>query len=538
MATPIQPEKDKFSVRDQGEWYDVLVGWVQHNDVWELFLPGLGTPTNITVTVINNTATVSWTDASINETQWGIEVSRAGDLLLYEDSYDHSSSTRREKGDAYSFDISGLQPREYTLRIRAENTDGNSIVGGDWSNYHGFEIIDFPPVTTAPVTTAPVTTEMTVDTTEPTMPPVTTAPVTTEPTMPPVTTAPVTTEPTMPPVTTAPVTTAPVTTAPVTTAPVTTAPVTTAPVTTAPVTTMPPVTTEPTMPPVTTEPTMPPVTTAPVTTEPTMPPVTTAPVTTGMFSASISVEPTQALRGSDTAVTVSWTVVNAESYSIDGPGLFLVDPITNSTDIDLGTLDDGTNTWTITATDAGGNEITDSTTCTVIAQVTGTFSVSETEVCEGGSVQLSWSVTNAISVTLWDGSQETSETPTTFTSPIGGASVVPYCRNKYLSDECMLVHTIPGSPHSNIWTSETLSVMVDPLPSGSVTVSPSSICAGSSAVVRWSSNNTTSVTDPIGGTSSNNSTGVTVSPTSSTNYVLTMFNACDMSGTRSDLRQT
>ncbi len=141
---------------------------------------------------------------------------------------------------------------------------------------------------------------------------------------------------------------------------------------------------------------------------------------------------------------------------------------------------------------------------------TATLSASPTSITAGQSSTLTWSSTNA-----------TSCTGTNFTASgtSGSVSVSPTATTNY-SLSC----SGAGGTSSAQTATVTVTAVTAQKPTASLSASPTSITAGQSSTLTWSSTNATSCTG-TGFTASGTSGSVSVSPTATTNYSLTCSGA-------------
>ena len=224
-----------------------------------------------------------------------------------------------------------------------------------------------------------------------------------------------------------------------------------------------------------------------------------APLPTVTLSASpVTVWPGQ-------STTLSWTSANATSVSINqtigtvtpnASGSRVVSPTANTT-------------YTITATNAAGS-VTATATVTVVPQPTVTFSASPSPVAPGQSSTLTWSSTNATSLSI--------------NQSIGAVSVPGGTRS--VSPSVTTTYTITGTNGGGS-VNASATVTVSPLPTVTLTAAPTNVTAGQSSTLTWTSSNAASVSinqtigavTPIaGGTRS-------VLPGATTTYTITATNA-------------
>ncbi len=205
------------------------------------------------------------------------------------------------------------------------------------------------------------------------------------------------------------------------------------------------------------------------------------------------------------ASTLSWTTKNASSVTID-------QGIGNVTGTSKSVTPSVTTTYTMTVKNATGDSAVCKATVTVTATPLPTcyLTASPATITSGGSSTLSWTTNNAASTSIDQGigvvtGSSKSVTPsvtTTYTMTVKNAAGT--------SAVCKATVTVnPNTP--------------DAPTCDSFTVSPSTITRGASAVLTWNTTNTTnvSITGAVGTQNSDGS--YTVSPTETTNYVLTAY---------------
>lgn len=144
------------------------------------------------------------------------------------------------------------------------------------------------------------------------------------------------------------------------------------------------------------------------------------------------------------------------------------------------------------------------------------LTASPTTITQGGSVTLAWSSSNASSCTANWGAVGTS-----------GSSVIKPSSSATYTISCKNSAGATGNTAS-------VSVTVNPVPSPTVAFSanPTTINAGSSAYLTWSSTNATSCSTNWGA-SSTSGNNVAVSPTSTTTYTLTCRNSVGTTASKS-----
>lgn len=194
-------------------------------------------------------------------------------------------------------------------------------------------------------------------------------------------------------------------------------------------------------------------------------------------SGSISASPSGASAPGST--TLSWNTANATSVSVTGNGI-------NSTAFNgsqtVGGLNSGTYTYTLTAQGSGG-PITRTATFTVTAPtpaVSGSISANPTSATAPGSTTISWSTSDASSVS------------------VSGPGI-----NSTASSGSQVVNGLPAGSHTYTLTAQgnggpitrtaTVSVTSGPSVTGSISVSPTTMSWGGTAVLTWTTSNATSV---------------------------------------------
>jgi hypothetical protein len=145
------------------------------------------------------------------------------------------------------------------------------------------------------------------------------------------------------------------------------------------------------------------------------------------------------------------------------------------------------------------------------------FAANPSSIASGASSTLSWSATNATSISI---------TPGTFTSTSasGSTTVSPTATTTYIL-------TATGAANSATATATVTVQQAATLPTiNSFNASPTSIAAGASATLSWATTNATSIAITPGTFSATAASGsTTVSPTATTTYTLTATNS---TGTR------
>jgi hypothetical protein len=205
------------------------------------------------------------------------------------------------------------------------------------------------------------------------------------------------------------------------------------------------------------------------------------------------------------SATLTWNVSGAISAYID-PTVGTILLPTGSKAV----TPSQTTIYTLIATNAGGS-VTKSVSINVVSPPTATFMANPTSVVQGSSSTLTWSTSNATTVTLDAASVMIA----------GSQSVSPTSTKTYT-----LVATGAGGTVSK---TTTVTVVVTPpviVPTiQTFTANPASIASGQSATLSWTLSNATSATiNQNVGTVSATSGTKTVSPTSTTTYTMTATN--------------
>ncbi|MDY6905890.1 MAG: PASTA domain-containing protein, partial [Thermodesulfobacteriota bacterium] len=216
---------------------------------------------------------------------------------------------------------------------------------------------------------------------------------------------------------------------------------------------------------------------------------------------SLQAEPASIVQG-ETA-TLSWTSTDATTCSISPD---IGDVATSGT---MPVSPEQTTTYTITATGLGGTE-TAQATVTVVPVPTVDFTVTPDTVTASETADLTWSTTNADTVT---GRQTAGDTVTEETLPASGSSTVaPQQTTTYT--------IIAAGPGGETAASATVTV-VHPAPEVSITASPPGIYQGGTSALSWSAANATDLTIDNGIGAVTLSGDHEVSPDQTTTYTLT-----------------
>jgi len=212
---------------------------------------------------------------------------------------------------------------------------------------------------------------------------------------------------------------------------------------------------------------------------------------------TISADPESILIGESS--TLTWTSTNADSASID-QGIGSVD-VTGSISISPNSI----TTYTITVTGPGGTA-TDSVIINVIdsdVPPTVTISADPATILVGESSTLTWSSTNAASVTIDNGIGDV---------PVNGSITV--------SPTETTTYTITATGPAGTATDSATVTVIYP-PTVTISADPSTILVGQSSTLTWSSTNADSVSIDQGIGSVDLSGTTMVSPSETTTYTIT-----------------
>lgn len=229
-------------------------------------------------------------------------------------------------------------------------------------------------------------------------------------------------------------------------------------------------------------------------------------VNTGQVEVSLDANP-QTITSGDSS-TLSWTAANATAVAIS-PGIGSVDTDGGSMEV----FPTSTTIYTITATASGGQTASAQATVTVEDEdpPTATLTANPTSIQEGGSSTLSWSVTNADTVSISPGIGSVDPESSTEVSP---TSTTTYT----------LTAVGPGGT-----TTRQATVLVTSDPNEvqvSITASPASLSpGGGTSTLTWSSTNadTVSISPGLTGLTTNGNIDVTITET--TTYTITATGA-------------
>lgn len=226
----------------------------------------------------------------------------------------------------------------------------------------------------------------------------------------------------------------------------------------------------------------------------------TVSATGGAPTISLSANPTTINSGQSS--TLTWTSTNATTVTIDN-GVGTVQP--NGS---VNVSPTATTTYTATATGTNGATVTATATVTVGAAGTPTVTITAnpTSINSGQSSTLTWSSTNATSVSIDNGIGAVSTS--------GTKSVSPTVTTTYTI-------TATGAGGSATATATVTVGTTTGAPTVTITANPTSITSGQSSTLTWSSTNATSVSidNGIGAVSTTGTKAV--SPTVTTTYTIT-----------------
>ncbi len=170
----------------------------------------------------------------------------------------------------------------------------------------------------------------------------------------------------------------------------------------------------------------------------------------------------------------------------------------------------GTDKYTLTCANAGGNSVASTVTLTVTSELppAPSLTLAATSIVAGTSTTITWSSSDATSCTAsgsWSGMLKTSGTQTVRPTSLGTYTYSLTCSNAYGNSK-------PATA--------TLTVTIAPPPAPSLTLAATSIVAGASTTITWSSSDATSCTASGSWSGALAASGTkTVTPTSVPTYV-------------------
>ncbi len=239
----------------------------------------------------------------------------------------------------------------------------------------------------------------------------------------------------------------------------------------------------------------------------------TATATATVTVAIPAVPPTITLTASPTSVTagqfstLTWTSTAAATVTISpAPSQDESQPLPLSGSAPV--VPTATTTYTATATGPGGTATANVTVTVTQPAATLTFAASPTSIIAGQSSTLSWTSTNATSVSIDNGVGKVAV-------PSGTVNVSPGATTTYTATA-----TGPGGS-----ITATVTVTVQQQLAVTLTVNPTSIAAGQSSTLTWTSQAATSVDIEPGIGMVNLSGSLSVQPSSTTTYTATAHDA-------------
>jgi len=213
-------------------------------------------------------------------------------------------------------------------------------------------------------------------------------------------------------------------------------------------------------------------------------------------SVSLSAAPASITAGGSS--TLSWSSTNADSVSIT-PDIGSVSARGTAT-----VSPSATTVYTITAEGPGGTA-TDTVTIEVLAPAPAvTISADPASITAGGNSLLTWSSTNADSVSI---------TPDIGTVAASGTTTV--------TPSATTTYTITATGSGGTATDTATVEVSQPAPTVTISADPATVVAGSSSVLSWQSTNadTVSIDNGIGAVAGSGS--ISVEPTATTTYTIT-----------------
>ena len=226
---------------------------------------------------------------------------------------------------------------------------------------------------------------------------------------------------------------------------------------------------------------------------------------------AIDVQPGSIVQGQ--SATISWQVTKATQFSIS-PSVLPAGqtyPLTGSAKVSPSQ----TTTYTATATDSSGLATTTTVTVNVAAAGTPpaiTLSISPSVVAAGDTAAISWSSTNATSVSITPSILSEDQSSLELS---GSASIAPTAKTVYTA-------TATGANNATATATASVDIL-----SVNLTASPATIAAGQSATLSWTSKNATSVSIDQGIGTEGASGSLTVNPAATTTYTITAVNGSE-----------
>ncbi|MES2220893.1 MAG: alkaline phosphatase family protein [Acidobacteriota bacterium] len=213
-------------------------------------------------------------------------------------------------------------------------------------------------------------------------------------------------------------------------------------------------------------------------------------------TATITASPATVAPGS--SATLSWTTAYASTVTIDN-GIGAV-PLSGSMPV----APSATTQYTLTATSVNGTATSIATVTVKTLPPTVKFSAAPNSIMPGNSATLTWSTTNATTVTIDHGIGTVAASGSTTVSPTSTTT-----------------YTLTATGSGGTVTATANVTVQQIMPTARLTASPSTITAGQTSTLTWSTTGATtvSINQGIGVVSASGST--VVSPTDTTLYTLT-----------------
>ena len=213
-------------------------------------------------------------------------------------------------------------------------------------------------------------------------------------------------------------------------------------------------------------------------------------------TATISASPATVAPGKST--TLSWTTAYASTVTIDN-GIGVV-----AASGSMAVSPSSTTEYTLTATSVNGTATSVATVTVKANPPTAKLTAAPTTITVGNSATLTWSTTNATSVSIDNGIGTVAASGSTTVSPTTTTT-----------------YTLTATGSSGTVTATATVTVQELMPTAKLSASPSSITAGETSTLTWTTTNATTVSIDQGiGAVSPSGTSV-VSPTNTTQYTLT-----------------
>jgi phospholipase C len=224
----------------------------------------------------------------------------------------------------------------------------------------------------------------------------------------------------------------------------------------------------------------------------------------GLLPAMPPVVPTATLTASPATVapgssaTLSWTTAYASTVTIDN-GVGVV-----ATSGTMSVTPSSTTQYTLTATSVNGTSTSTATVTVHANPPTAKLTAAPTTITIGNSATLTWSTTNATSVSIDNGIGTVAASGSTTVSPTTTTT-----------------YTLTATGAGGTVTATATVTVAELMPTAKLTAAPSSITAGQTSTLTWTTTNATtvSINQGIGVVSASGTT--VVSPTNTTQYILT-----------------